>query len=286
MNASLFPTKIETWLKYNVRLLKKAGIGTARLDCLILLEDATGKDRSWLLANPDLTVQGPALEALEANILRRAAHEPLAYIRGKTEFYGREFIINNHVLEPRPESETMIDLLKQIMNEERRMKNEELKIVDVGTGSGALAITAKLELPRANLLAVDIDPKCIKIAHQNAQNLGANINFFIGNLLEPLPRSSFSSQHSVILANLPYVPDNYRINNAAMLEPKTAIFGGSDGLYLYRQLFRQAADKPAKYILTESLPFQHKELCLIAMNFGYRQVLKEDFIQVFERSID
>lgn len=282
MNASSSPAKINTILRQYTNRLEAAGIGTARLDCLVLLEDATGKDRSWLLAHPDHTVQGPTLEALELSILRRITHEPLAYIRGKTEFYGREFCINNDVLEPRPESETMIDLLKQLIEVQKPKPKSQFTVVDVGTGSGALGITAALEVPNSKVIATDIDSKCLKVARQNAQNLDANVKFYQGNLLDPVPASSFQLPTS-ILANLPYVPDHYHINEAAGMEPRVAIFGGMDGLDIYRKLFAQVTQypNPPLYILTESIPFQHKSLAKIARNCGFVEAQDEDFIQVF-----
>ncbi len=273
-----------------------AGIATARLDCLVLLEDATGKDRSWLIAHPEYLLQGPALNILNAQVQRREKHEPLAYVRGKSEFYGREFKVSKDTLEPRPETETMIDLLKELIHKSQKpslLKDRPLTdggnvnwhIVDVGSGSGCLGITAKLELPGATVLATDISSSCIKIAKQNAKTLGADVNFYQGDLLQPLPSTVYRLP-TTLLANLPYVPDSHTINQAAMFEPKIAIFGGEDGLDLYRQLFRQIAkisQKPA-YIFTESLPFQHEALAQIAKNVGYKQILAEDFILCFQNS--
>lgn len=270
-NTKFSQTKVEPWLKPNTTKLNKAGVGTGRLDCLVLLEDVTGKDRAWLLAHPEFELDKAELAKLDALIKRRAKHEPLAYIRGKTEFYGREFIINKGVLEPRPESETMIDMLKKL---------DGIHLVaDIGTGSGALAITAKLELPNAKVTAVDVDKKCLAVAKANAKKFGVDINLCLGDLFDPV-----SKPVDVVLANLPYVPNDFTLNDAAMQEPKIAIFGGHDGLDVYRKLFAQIAklsQKP-KYILTESLPFQHKELSKIATPAGYKQVDKNDFIQLFQ----
>src|SRR3990167_7586357 len=110
--------RVEAWLKQATQELETAGIGTARLDCLVLLEDLTGKDRAYLLAHPEFPVKGSTFHKLEKQIEKRKKHVPLAQIRGKTEFYGREFIINQDVLEPRPESETMIELLKELIEHE------------------------------------------------------------------------------------------------------------------------------------------------------------------------
>lgn len=271
------------WLNQAITLLESHNVPTARLDALVLLEDATSKDRAWLLAHSENVLPASRLKKLDAQVERRSKHEPLAYIREQSEFYGRIFRVNAHTLEPRPETETMIDLLKQIM-EAGRWKVEDDTIVDVGTGSGCIAVTAKLEFPNLNVFATDIDPECIAVGKHNAKNLGANITFLEGNLLQPLlnPKSQIPNP-DIILVNLPYVPESYTINKAAEFEPRHAIFGGPDGLDLYRTLFAQLetlSTKPS-YILTESLPFQHHGLATIARKHGYILEKTDDFIQIF-----
>src|SRR5690348_16610813 len=102
---------VESWLKRSTGRLNRAGISSARLDSLILLEDELQRGRAWLLAHPETKISQLKLKKLEHKLARRLKHTPLAYIRGFSEFYGRQFKINRHVLEPRPETETMIDLL-------------------------------------------------------------------------------------------------------------------------------------------------------------------------------
>jgi release factor glutamine methyltransferase len=263
------------FLKRSTSRLDEAGVPTARLDILVLMEDCLGMDRSQIIAHPEFQLKTAPESLLSKQISRRAKHEPLAFIRGRTEFYRREFLINRHVLEPRPETETMIDILKELKND------HSMKLVDLGTGSGAIAITAKLELPYATVIATDISRRCLKISRLNAQKHEVNINFMQGNLLKPLLKAKIG--FSVLLANLPYIPDNFRLNMAAANEPRTAIFGGPDGLDLYRKMFKQvekAAKKPS-FILTESLPPQQPTLENIANSAGYKLYLTQDFIQVF-----
>lgn len=259
------------WLHDTTRTLNDAGIGTARLDALILLEDMTGYDRSKILADTTTELSNKQLKQLGEQINHRIKHIPLAYIRGKTEFYGREFLVNEHVLEPRPESETMIDLLKSL-------SLTRPNIADVGSGSGALGISAALEIQDATVDLLDIDPKTLEISRRNVARHGVDATCIASNLL-----SATNKPYDVILANLPYVPDDYHINEAASHEPRIAIFGGPDGLDVYRRLFEQlqSMSKAPQYILTESLPFQHADVKAIAMHAGYHMIESEDFIQVF-----
>lgn len=265
---------VEEWLKEAAQQLAAADVGTARLDALVLLEDALRTDRAQLLARPETKLTTEQQSLLGKQLLRRARHEPLAYIRGKTEFYGRDFFVSPAVLEPRPESETMIELLKKLPVEARKT------VVDVGTGSGALAITAATELTAVQVIATDIDPACLMVARQNCKLHAATVDLRETNLINDviLPKDT------VILANLPYVPDDYEINQAASSEPRLAIFGGPDGLNLYRELFVQLVQQeyPASYVLTESLPFQHEDLAAVAKKHGYTVLQSEDFIQVFQ----
>lgn len=272
--------KLNGWLDQSTRQLELAGVGTARLDALVLLEDVLGVDRSRLLAEPELEISAAQQAKLEKLLNKRAKHVPLAYVRGRTEFYGRDFVISPAVLEPRPESETMIELLKQLVQAGAfgTQGGKSLRIADVGTGSGALGITAALEVPGSQVELLEVDPKALKVAQMNVAKFTLNISVIKSDLL------TRSTQHNdVLLCNLPYVPDDYQINRAASREPSLAIFGGPDGLDLYRRLFEQARNVPNQplFILTESLPPQHAALKEIAERSGYRLLKSDDFIQVF-----
>lgn len=271
MNTSSLPTRAE-WLKAATQQLGEAAIPTARLDSLVLLEDALNTNRAQLLAEPDARLTPEQVSHLQAQLARRATHEPLAYIRGKTEFYGREFIVNQHVLEPRPESETIITLLKQLS------PKQHIKLADIGSGSGALGITAALELGLDTVYLHDIDPQTLEVARKNAAHYNVHATFVQTNLI-----NNYNADYEILLCNLPYVPDDFTINTAATHEPSIAIFGGPDGLDLYRQMFAQITKLPFQptYVLTESLPPQHDALRQIAKTAGYKLAMSEDFIQLF-----
>jgi len=270
--------KVNEYLNTSSAELQAAGIATARLDCLVLMEDVLNTNRTQILAHPDREFTEVEKQKLDTMIHGRSQHIPLAYIRGKTEFYGREFSLNEHVLEPRPESETMINMLKSAQTDSSRT------IIDIGTGSGALAITAALECKDAIVLATDIDPHCLKLAKANTARLSANVTYFEGDLLEALP-ATIRRQPATLLCNLPYVPDNFQINRAATHEPRLAIFGGVDGLDLFGRLFDQLLQNfPGEtLVLCESLPPQHSQLAAIAKAAGFQSVAEHDFIQLFQR---
>ncbi len=260
------------WLRSATAQLKDAKIDTARLDALVLLGDLLNKNSAQLLAMPEVTLTVEQQQGLAEQLKRRQQHEPLAYIRGKSEFYGREFAVNKHVLVPRPETEAMIDLFKALP------KAAQKAVVDVGTGSGALAITVACELGEVQVIATDISPGALKVARQNCVKHQATVDLKEADLIEGvrLPLEA------TILANLPYVPDNYQINQAATHEPKLALFAGPDGLDLYQRLFKQLnAQKHRGYLLTESLPFQHHYLAQLARRHGYALENRQDLIQVF-----
>ena len=259
-------------LKTSGHKLKLAGISSARLDTLILLEDMMHKDRAWILANSEHEMSDALARRLERKLERRARHVPLAYIRGFTEFYGRRFRVNRHVLEPRPESETMIELLKSL-----RLPAKPA-IADIGTGNGAIGITTALEFPNSIVDLYDISAGCVAVAKHNVHLHELHLHVRKMNLLSRPLRP-----YDVILANMPYVPEHWQINEAALHEPKIAIFGGKDGLDVYRKLFAQLHrfTWQPKYVLTEALPPQHDNLANIANQKGFKLLKSDDFIQVF-----
>lgn len=264
---------VRDWLAFATQQLTDAGVQTARLDALVLLEDVTGLDRSHLLAEQAAALPRKQASTLQRLLQRRCRHEPLAYIRGKAAFFGRDFLVDKHVLVPRPESETMIEQLKQLP------LPPQAHLVDIGTGSGALGITAGLELPGTTITLVDIDTTALRVCTTNAQQHHLTATIKQSDLLANAP-----DEYDVVLANLPYVPDTYPINEAARHEPSLALFGGSDGLELYRRLFAQlcAGTSPPPFVLTESLPSQHAALTAIAEAAGYQLRNTEGFIQVFK----
>jgi len=262
---------INDWLTTRSKLLLSRGIESARLDCVLMLEKALRTDRAQLYTRLDEDV--PKLEAsvLEVLFAKRYRHEPMAYILGSAEFYGRRFVVNEHVLVPRPESEAIIELAQQQSSVEA--------VIDIGTGSGALAITLALEHITDDVIGIDIDPQCLAVARENAKQLGANVTFIQSDLLHELNIAG-TEQRTGFVANLPYVPDDYPINDAARHEPALALFSGADGLEHYRKLFVQLPSVAA-WIITEALESQHSQLKKIAEQAGYSLLGHDGLAQVF-----
>lgn len=265
---------VEQWLGKNSAILKNVGIKTARLDSLILLEDALRQNRANILAHPEQQIPAKTEVTLNNKVAQRSQHIPLAYIRGKIDFYGRHFAVNRSVLTPRPETETIIELAKGLD------PPPGSSFLDVGTGSGAIAITVKLEMPDFDVYATDTSEKALQVARRNATGLDAKVHFEKADLI---PSTTEERHCWLIAANLPYVPDDYRINQAAQFEPKAALFAGKDGLDLYRRFWAQikALAHPPKYIITESLPFQHAANTKLAHVANFSPVKTSDLVQLF-----
>jgi release factor glutamine methyltransferase len=278
MNKSTNPT-VGQWLLLNTKQLSEAGIRSARLDCVILLEHRLNLGRASILAHLDDTLTDEVLKKLTNDIALRVQHKPIQYITGYTEFYGRKFFVSENVLVPRPESESIISLLKLLPN------NSLSTIIDIGTGSGCLAITAKLEFPKTEVIAIDIDSECLDVTQANASKLGAKIATLESNLTENLPALS-PDVPIIIIANLPYVPDDMTVNKAATHEPARALYGGEHGLDLYEQMWTQFGGiQPRPYaVICESLEIQHQKMSDLAARQGFTLKQTDGLVQLFLKS--
>ncbi len=224
-----------------------------RLDAQVLLSYILNVNSAYLFTHGDEILSNESLETFQRLIARRARHEPVAYLTQTKAFYGRDFFVNNHVLIPRPDTETLIEAALAVINS-RRANGDVSTIIDIGTGSGAIAITLALETHQPTV-AIDIDPNVLHVAQHNAETLGASITFLEGSLFEPFEKGSgrllygfeienrtitdLTPSHLVITANLPYLtPWQWNDLDADVknYEPKLALVGGADGLALYDEL--------------------------------------------------
>lgn len=220
-----------------------------RLDARLLLQFATGCTHTDLLARPETPVVGPAFDQFAEWVARRAAGEPLAYLVGETEFRGRVFQVSPEVLIPRPETEVLIELaLAKLAGQTAP------SVVDLGTGSGIVAVSLALECPAASVVAVDLSPGALAVARNNAGRLGAKIDFHEGDWLAPLAGRRFD----LIVSNPPYVAegDPHLEMNGLPHEPRLALTDqepGGNGLACIRRIVAAAAThlNPGGWLLFE-----------------------------------
>lgn len=263
------------FLQSATKTLQTAGVETARLDALVMLESVLEVNRAFLLAHPERPLTSQEQASLNTFITQRKTHLPLAYIRGQAPFYGRIFYVNTDTLVPRPETEEMIARLLALSPH----LPVPASIVDVGTGSGCLGITAKLELPSSEVTLADISPAALVIAQKNAAAHRVRVNIVVSDLLD-----SVTATPDVVLANLPYVPTDYPVNQAASHEPPLALFSGGDGLDAYRRFWTQVGHLLPAYVITEALPQQQAALSALATAHGYQATYTGTFVAEFTRN--
>jgi release factor glutamine methyltransferase len=248
--------------------LRAAGSETARLDAELLLGYAIGADRTAIVAHRDAPVGADALVRFEAALARRAAGEPVAYIRGIKEFHGLAFVVDERGLIPRPETEALVDAaLVEVMARLTRRAGEAgsgdsrggdpIRVADVGTGSGAIAVALAVALRsrrvtmgrNVTIAATDISPEALDLARENAVGHAAadGMRFIDADLLPPvLPDGG--APFDVVLANLPYVRSDAiaGLPIAASFEPRLALDGGGDGLDVIRALLERLPEALAE----------------------------------------
>jgi release factor glutamine methyltransferase len=232
--------------------------GTARLrdssdsphaDALLLLAHALRRGRAWIVAHGDATPSIQEAEAFQHLSGERSCGVPVAYLLGSAGFYGREFLVNENVLIPRPETEHLVDEALRFIGD------RPLHVLDVGTGSGAIACTIAAET-NAIVCGTDISPAAVAIANENVRRWGVadRCRFYVGDLTEPVSAQRFD----VVVANLPYVPTAEIAGkpDPVAYEPREALDGGPDGLALYRRLLGSLAPlvNPNALILLEAAP--------------------------------
>lgn len=236
-------------LKYATQTLVAVGCDTPRLDAEVLLAHVLGQDRAWLYAHPEHVLSSPQLSAYQALLSRRAGREPVAYLTGHKEFFGLGFIVTPDVLIPRPETERLVELALKRM----ATSSSPGTIADVGTGSGAIAVTLAVHLPQAHVIATDTSPAALAVAQRNAARHGVADRVFCvqGNLLAPL-----TGVLHLIVANPPYLSQAELATappEVACWEPRAALDGGLDGLAIIRHLLRMASSRlhPSGALLME-----------------------------------
>ncbi len=222
---------IGEWLQSAEARLREVGVESARLEAALLAGFGLGWTRPELLTR--LEREAPA-EALDPLLARRLAHEPLAYILGYREFYGRRFLVAPGVLIPRQETEHLVDAALDAA------KDGAVRCLDIGTGSGCIAITLKLMRPAWQVEAVDLSEEALEIARANAAELGAEVRFQLSDLVAAVRGEP---PFEVLVSNPPYVPVEEALRpEVADYEPGLALYGGETGLDLYLRIARETPD--------------------------------------------
>ena len=219
--------------------LIKTGSPDAQLEAEVLIRHVLGIDRATFFRDLEEPVTDSDRQQLDDLVVRRLRREPLNYITGFREFYGLSFEVSDSVLIPRQETELLVETVISLA---RSRSKPEMKICDVGTGSGAIAISLAVNLPFAEITAIDISQSALDIANANRRTHGVynRVALRRGNLLEPV-----DFKPEIIVSNPPYIPmgDLSLLQPEIQYEPRVALDGGTDGLELIRGLLSQSLDK-------------------------------------------
>lgn len=217
--------RLDEWLRTATTRLDLAGVESARMEAQVLAAHLLRVERSWLLAHPEHDFDGLAAEQL---LTRREAGEPLAYLTGYRDFYGRTFGVDPSVLIPRHETEELV---------EAALESTATRVLDLGTGSGILGITLKLERPDWDVTAVDVSPEALATASANARFLKADVRLLLSDGFAALLGESFD----LIVSNPPYIGDDETLPREVRdYEPSGALFSGPTGLEFYARLANEA----------------------------------------------
>lgn len=273
-------TTIEGWLTEASNLLSKAGIESARLDAELILAHTLRKPRTYLHAHADDELDARRKDIADVRAILRVERTPIAYIVGHKWFYGRMFKTTPAALIPRPESETIIDILDSIVTKNLSLLPEQIHLVDVGTGTGCLGITAKLEWPQLDVTLTDNNTHTLSLAKENAKLLDADVHFVKGNLLH-----GYATPIDIIVANLPYVDKKWDVSPETESEPQDALYAPDGGLFLINKLIVQAESllKTDGHLILESDRRQHEAIIAFAKQHGLKHVRTEGLITHFVR---
>lgn len=273
---------IETWLK-------RAKKQIAPLDAeLIAMRSFAPRrtDRSWLVTHAEQIIADSQLERAEKMLQSRRQGMPMAYILGEKEFYGRNFRVQPGVLVPRPETETLINLVKELK------LSKQPSFLEIGTGSGCIAITLALEYPQSYVLATDLSERALEVAEYNDIALEGRVELVKSNLLRELDFRKNPEHFDVIVANLPYVNKEWDWLDLKSLnyEPASALYAKSNnGLSMYQRFLRELNYYRGvgdglwmDYLVLEADPCQHASLIKMAEKAGFFYLKTEGFGLLFE----
>lgn len=243
--------------------------GVDRLDAQLLLSHALGQPRSWLVAHDDRPLAVAEREAVRAGVARRAAGEPLAYIVGNKEFHGLALAVDARVLVPRPDTEVLVDWAIELLGTELAAVAAP-QVIDLGTGSGAIALAVKRARPEVRMLATDWSEAALAVAGRNAMELGLPVDFSRHAWWAGLDDRRFD----LVLSNPPYIAEGDAHLPALRHEPLAALTSGPDGLDALREIVASAPGHlvPGGWLLLEHGHDQADAVCALLLRQGFERV--------------
>lgn len=261
----------ETWVEAQKLISKTLALepDEAKLEAQLLLQTSLNVNRAWLLSHENDTLGGKQGADFEALIKRRLNGEPIAYILGKREFYGLEFIVTPDTLIPRPDTEALVEAALAKISTDK-----PYSVLDLGTGTGAIAIAIASQRPRAQITAVDASPTALAVAQTNAQSLNIkNVRFVLSDWLAALQGQSFD----VIVSNPPYIAedDPHLSQGDLRFEPVGALTAGKDGLDCIQEIISRAKEnlKPQGWLMLEHGYEQAEKVAELMKNAGFGSVI-------------
>lgn len=262
-------SRIEVALRDGTRTLAAAGVAEPRTTATVLLSFILSRDRAYLIAHPEAEIAGDELARYQQAIRRRAAGEPLQYITGVQEFYGLEFEVSPAALIPRPETEFVVEAVL-------KHSGPHDTIIDVGTGSGCIAVTLATRLPDARIVALDISADALAVARRNARRHGvaARIEFVESDLFSALDAAGMRWRADCIVSNPPYVSrrDEARLQREVRdFEPEVALYGGEQGTEFLTRLLQESPRwmKEGGVLITEIGYDQEASVSQLASELGW-----------------
>jgi release factor glutamine methyltransferase len=275
--------RIDVLLADATETLRRGGVADAAADARILLCAATGLGRLDLLTRSDAAVSGADAGRFRAWIARRAKREPVSRILARREFRSLDFEVSSDTLDPRPDSETLVELALDML----ASGPDAPRILDLGTGTGCLLLSLLDEIPAATGVGTDISPGACAVARRNADRLGfaGRARFFEGNWAEPV-----DGTFDLVVSNPPYIAAAEKSSlepEVAAFDPETALFGGDDGLDAYREIAAAGASllAPGGTLVLEIGHRQEAAVSDLFRNAGYRQVARRDDLGGRPRSL-
>lgn len=259
------------------RWLDKSGVSSARLDAELLLAHIIEKDRVWLIAHDEEELRSDIRQQFAILVQKRTQRVPLVHLTQMREFYGLELKITSATLTPRVETEQMVEWAI-------KYAPENSYLIDIGTGSGAIAIAIAKHRPDVLVTATEVSLPALDVARANASHHEVTIKFLESDLWEGV-----CGTYQTIVTNLPYLRDDAHkdLMEEVKYEPDIALFGGSDGLELYRKFLHDLPNylEPGGYLFTECDPWQHEELIVEAAKYDLKPIEQGYFILGFQLQV-